>query len=360
MYQFTTATVINSALDSNLTTPKFSGDASKFVVTRVNTFKKDNIVSAYKRAYEAGTKEVGKITLGAATSGLVVRLSIEVRLAQQNAEADYANSYLWFRKPVIVEVISSGNATTDATALTKQLNKLRDRFGYSYIVATSAGAEITLTAREHNQRFYSVKFEQENLTPNSIIQMEYNPVTGGTPFAVTTKGKVGFGDDNFMIKSVMVPTYENTRFLGSNSEGRPILGGNYTQFTLRYIIDKNVDEGITSSGKSTTTHVFWVKSDLVDSFEAELSKTYPSVQSLTNIGKLILTADEQLDLSAAETTTVKVAGASGAVSFASGTVGTATVNLSTGVVTPVAVGTTVITATDAGGKTGTITIEVLA
>jgi len=360
MYQFTTATVINSALDSNEVTPKFAGDAAKFVVTRVNTFKKDNILSAHKRAYESGVKEVGKITLGAGTSGKVVRLSIELRLAQQNAESDFANSFLWFRKPILVEVISSGNATTDATALTKQLNRIKDRFGYSHLTATSAGAEITLTAKENNQRFYSVKFEQEYTTDNTVIEMAYSPVAGGVAFAVTTKGRVGFGDDAFMIKSVMTPTYENTRFLGSNSEGRPILGGNYTQFTLRYTVDKNIDEGITMSGKSLTTHVFWVKSDLVASFEAELSKTVPAIISLESISGLVLTADSLLDLSEAETTTVKVAGAIGAVSFVSGTVGTATIDAATGVVTAVGVGTTVITATDSTGKTGTIVIEVMA
>ena len=43
MFQYTTTTVINSALDSNGVTPKYSGDANAFKVTRVGTFKKDNI-----------------------------------------------------------------------------------------------------------------------------------------------------------------------------------------------------------------------------------------------------------------------------------------------------------------------------
>ena len=358
MYQFTTSTVINSALDSNKVTPKYSGDATKFVVTRVNTFKKDNILGVYKRAYEAGVKEVAKVTIGTATAGKVIRLSIEVRLAQQNAEADYANSYLWFRKPIVVEAISTGVAATDATALRKLLNKIKDRLGYSHIVATNSGAEITLTAKDHNQRFYSVKCEQESVSPNSIIEMEYAPVAG-TTFVITTKGKQGFGDDLHMVKSVMVQTFENTKYLGSNSEGRPILGGNYSQFTIRYRVEKHVDEGITESGHSITTHVFWVKSDLADAFEAELSKTYPAIESLETIGALVLTADDLLDLSEADTTTVKVAGATGAVSFVSGTPATATIGASTGVVTAVAAGSTVITATDSLGKTGTITITVV-
>ena len=76
MYQFTTTTVINSNLDSNGVTPKFAGSATGFNVTRVNFFKKDNIESIFKTPYAAGVKEVATVTLGAATSGKVVRLSV--------------------------------------------------------------------------------------------------------------------------------------------------------------------------------------------------------------------------------------------------------------------------------------------
>ena len=269
MYQFTTTTVINSNLDSNEVTPKFAGSASGFNVTRVNFFKKDNVESVYKNPYTAGVKEVAIVTLGAATLGKVARLSIEVRLAQQNADSEYANAYLWFRKPVVVEVISSGVAATDATALVAQLNGLKDRFGSKYFNASAVGAAITLTALDDNQRFYSVKFEQEIASPNSIIEMEYNPVAG-TSFVVSVAGKPGFGNDSHMIKSVMIPTYENSRFFGTNKEERPIIGGNYTQYTIRYSVDKHIDDGISSGGKSITTHVFWVKSDLVDAFDEAL------------------------------------------------------------------------------------------
>ena len=73
-----------------------------------------------------------------------------------------------------------------------------------------------------------------------------------------------------MIKSVMIPTYENTRFFGTNKEERPVIGGNYSQYTIRYSVDKHIDDGISSGGKSITTHVFWVKSDLVEAFDEAL------------------------------------------------------------------------------------------
>ena len=40
MYQFTTTTIINSSLDSNGTTARYTGSAAGLTVTRVGTFKK--------------------------------------------------------------------------------------------------------------------------------------------------------------------------------------------------------------------------------------------------------------------------------------------------------------------------------
>ena len=355
MYQFTTTTIINSSLDSNGTTARYTGSAAGLTVTRVGTFKKANIVSVHKRAYQAGVKEVATVTVPTIAAGLVARLEIEVRIVQNQTDSEYANFSQFFKKPVIVEVLATGTANTDAKALAAQITAMKDRWGFSYItaVADDSTGVITLTATANNQAFYSVKvLKEDGSTSNSIIEPKYADVTAGT-FSVTTKGKVGFGDDDHMVRSIMLPTYENTRYFGTNKEERPILGGNYSQYTLRYQVDKHVDDGIVSGGKSITTHVFYVKSDLVSGFEQELTDA-----GLT-FGLSVTTDDASIGLSEAETTTVVAANAIGAVTFTSGTTATATVNSTTGVVTPLAAGTTVITGTDAVGNTGTVTITVV-
>ena len=279
MFQYTTTTVINSALDSNGVTPKYSGDADAFKVTRVGTFKKDNIKSVYERAYSAPTKEVATITVPSITAGKVIRLEVDVRLSQ-NTYSEYANSYLYFKKPVVVEVIATADAAANAAALAKQVAGLQDRFGESYIKATNAGAVITLEAKNQYQRFYNAEISEEVLSPNSLIQPEYKVVSTG--FTVITPGKVGFGDDAYMIASIMVPTTENTRAFGINQEERPILGGNYSQFTLRYDIPKDSNDGIWTGARSITTHVFYVKSDLVNAFRTEIAKAFPDVETVTD------------------------------------------------------------------------------
>lgn len=359
MYQFTTTTVINSNLDSNGTSAKYTGTANSFHVTRVNTFKKDGIVSVTKRPYEAGVKEQAQVTVPVIEAGRVARIAVDVRLSQKT-DSEYASTYLYFKKPVEVEVIATGVAADDAAALVKQLNGLKDRFGFNYFSASAAGAVITLVAINNYQRFFSAKILKEivPLYANTKIQPEYEDVTAGT-FAVTVKGKVGFGDEDHMIRSVMVPTYENTRFFGINKEERPIIGGNYTEFVLRYSIEKS-DDGIVAGQKSITNHVFFVKSDLVAAFEAEINKVFPAIQTLGGVGSIKIVGDDLLDLSNGDTTTLVAKGFSGSVTWTSGTVGTATIGASTGIVTPVAAGTTTITATDSLGATGTFLLTVVA
>lgn len=352
MYQFTTTTIINSNLDSNGVTAKFAGSADQLTVTRVGTFKKDNIVSIFKNPYTAGVKEQAKVTVPAGTSGKVLRLEVIVKL-EQSTNSEYANSFLWFRKPVVIEIISTGVAADNAAALVSELTKFKNSYGFSYVNATSSGADVTLVATDNNQRFESVKLTEENTSPNSIIQPEYDLVATGS---VIVPGKIGFGDDEFMIKSIQIPTYENTRPFGTSLEERPILGGNYTQYTLRYSIDKDGADGIVSGFKSVTTHVFYVKSDLVTSFETELDKL-----SLSGGYKLSATIDDSsLSLTGPETGQITVTGAVGEVTYTSEDDDKATVSTS-GVVTPVAItAEVVITVADAAGNTAAVSVKVTA
>lgn len=361
MFQFTTTTIINSAKDSNGTTDKYTGTASAINVTRVGRFLKNNIVSIHKRAYSAGAQEQATIVMpsgtSAATSGRVIRLVVDVRLSQ-NVYSEYASAYLYFKKPIIVEVISSGNVDTDGAALVAQISGLKDRFGESYITATyTAGSDtITLTAKDNFQRFKSIAIVQELTSYNTLIQPEYETLQSN--FTITIAGKVGFGDDAHMIKSLMIPTYENTRHFGTNKEERPILGGNYTQYTIRYKIEKEGD-GIVAAGNSITTHVFYVLETLKTGFEAALTTTFPGLITIGGTGSLTIAGDEVLDLSNGETTTLVASGTNTAITWSSNNTAIATVSVS-GLVTPVATGTAIMTATAADGKTGTFTITVVA
>lgn len=368
MYQFTTTTIINSNLDSNGTTAKYAGSATALNVTRVNKFIASKIVSVYKRPYAAGVKEVAKLTVVASTLGSVNRLLVDVRLSQKT-DSEYANYSMDFKKPVVVEILGTGNATNDATAFKNAINGLRDRFGFAYITATSSGADLSLTATNNNQVFFSILQQEEAASYNSIIQPEYTLKAGGTlngltavnGVVLTTVGRVGFGDDEYMISHIQIPTYENTRYFGTNKEERPIIGGNYTQYTLRYTVDKS-DDGILAGAKSITTHVFYVLSTLQAAFETEVQKAFAGIVTIGGDQDVVIVGDQNVAASAGAITYTALNMAAGeTVNWTNSTLtGTTSAN-TTGVLTVGSTaGTTTLTATGAtSGKVGTLVITVV-
>ena len=369
MYQFSTTNVINSAfaLDYNGTilvdgtgsnVPKYVGTATAFTVAKVLTFKKANIVSVHKRPYTAGILETATATIGtAATSGDILRFTVEIKLSQ-STQSEYINYGLDFKKPVVVEILSSGNSITDATAIKTQLNLLKDRFGYTYFNTSSSGNVITLVAKDSTQRFSLIELSKIVANANSLTQYDALPLAGFTT-AITVLGAVGFGDDNWMTRSIMLPTMENTRYFGMSKDERPIMGGNYTEYVIRYSVLKDGQDGTVSGATSITTHVFYVLSTLQVAFETALNVTFPGIITTAGPNTLVITGDSVLDLSLAETTTLVASGGTAPYSFSSATTGTATITTPAGVVTAVGVGTTVITATDAGGRTGTFLLQVI-
>ena len=359
MYQFTTTNVINSATDSNTAIAKYAGANGVFNVARVGSFKKDKVVSVYKNAYVAGVLEEATITVPTVALGLVIRATVNVFLTT-SANSEYANFSMDFKKPVTVEVLSTGDSTLDAAALVKQLKALKDRFGYAYITASNSTNVITIKATEPFQRIKSIIIEKEVASPNSMIQPEYQVV--GTNFTVTVPGVDGFGDDSWMVRNIVIPTAENVRHFGMNKDGRPIIGGGYDQYTLRYKIELDGDDGVFSGAQSVTTHVFYVLSTLSAAFKTAMENA--GITVLTADGPGATTSSFTVNASdtvivVGDTATLSSVGATGTVTYTSGTTGiTIAGNIATAATanaTPV-----VITATDAAGNTGTVSIKVIA
>lgn len=370
MFQFTETTVVNTMIDtSGLAKYAASTDKTTFIARRVGNFKVANIVNGivYKNIYQAGQNEVATIVIPTATAGLVLRLFVDLRLSQQT-ESDYASTYLYFSKPITAEVISSGVSSTDAAALAAVLASYKTEYGVQDIVATVNGSTITLTATTDNQRFFNVQVLLENTSvayPNSLVQPEFTDITG-SGFAITTHGLKGFGDDQYMMQAIMLPTYENARPFGTNMLERPIPGGNYTQYTFQYSIPKDYDNGIDAGYRSITTQVFYVSSTNISAFETILATNLglALVSPYPTTGSFILTAEPN-PFAVGTTSQITAVGSLGIVTFSSATTATATINANTGIATAVAAGTTVITGTEyidgvATGASATITLTVVA
>ena len=290
MFLYTTTTIINSAnavdvqgnalLDhEGNALPRVKGADDVLTVVGTGTYKKDNIQSVYKRAYAPGVKEVATITVPAADAEDLLRLTVEVKL-DGSVQSDYANFTYDFKQPLTVDIISSGAAATDAAELAKVLNKIKTEYGRSLFTASVNSTDLVLKARTNDQRFKSITLEKVGEVSLNTLSPKITNLAVG---AVTVKGKTGFGDDAWMLKSVMLPTYENTRHFGIIKDERPILGGNYSQYTLKYKVNAGEEGVFMGDDKSVTTHVFWVAEDQIAVFEEAVEAVFTGIEDVENI-----------------------------------------------------------------------------
>lgn len=364
MLNFTQQTVINSSDRFK----KMGTDTLR--IKRIGDYKKANIKSVFKTVASDPVKGTAVITPAALTSGDAYRLVVYLRL-QKSVNSLYANDLVYKGKPLFFEFKGTGTITTDVAAMVKAINSQQRMWdnGITYLVASGTADTLTLTCADEYQLFYHV--ELQKFTPNTdptasqytSVYKFVNGETGNAAQIVVNQSKLGVGTYDMLIQDLRLPTYENTNWISMNKMEMPIVGEKYTQYVLEYEVERGI-MGLGSAGAlvtARTTHVFFVKSDLVAAFDGILNTIVNDVQVVSYPGaaqELFIVGDTLIDLSAAEKTQLEVEGANGAINWVSGTTATATV--AGGLVTPVAVGTTVITATDASGNSGSITIEVVA
>ena len=373
MLNFTQQTVINSS-------DRFKKIEGKNIlrIKRIGDYKKENITKVFKTV--ASDPVQGTAVITPTDADLAVgdyRLVVYLRL-QKSVNSLYANDLVYKGKPLFFEFKCTGDAGKDIPAMVKAINSQQRMWdnGITYLVASDDSTALlddatalTLACADEYQLFYHV--ELQKFTPNddptaSQYVSVYKFVSGeaGNSGEIeVTQSKLGVGTYDMLIQDLRLPTYENTNWISMNKMEMPIVGEKYTQYVLEYEVERGI-MGLGSAGAlvtARTTHVFFVKSDLVAAFDGILNTIVNDVQVVSYPGaaqELFIVGDTLIDLSAAEKTQLEVEGANGAINWVSGTTATATV--AGGLVTPVAVGTTVITATDASGNSGSITIEVVA
>jgi len=160
-------------------------------------------------------------------------------------------------------------------------------------------------------------------------------------------------------RNTLSPAADNTRYFGTNKEERPVIGGNYSEYVIKYKVQKDPSDGIVAEGYSITNHVFWVKSTLVSGWETAISNVGLTTTGMFNI--LATGVDVSLATATDDSVQLLAYNAVGAVTYVSDQPTRATVGASTGLVTTAGVtgtGAVVITATDALGNTDTINITV--
>lgn len=371
MFQFTTETIINSNLDSNGVSTKFSGANNTLSVLRVGNFKKSEVVSVYKRPYSAAVNETLVETIsGTVDATKTYRLVVELML-QGLASSDFADHTSFNHKNIFIEVSGVATAADLATAFKTKLANQNLMTGFNFITLTNSGAAMTFTATNSYIRFKTIQIQEllagtgSTITGNMLTGYDnwtlyFDLLTDPTSW---TKGVEGFGTVAWITKNLRLPTYENVRFAGLALEERPIPGGQYTQYSIR-VSNSRTGIGLSAVGQqvtSITDHIFYVESGQVSAWETALSNAgLTLLNAVATSGNELILSTPRTTVFVGEPITLTLEGAVGEVTYVAGDTHVTIADEHIGVAVAATAGTVTVTATDALGKTGSIALTVLA
>ena len=119
----------------------------------------------------------------------------------------------------------------------------------------------------------------------AVVDYELRPRTDKKESAVTLvkAGRNGFGTYSQLLKDLRLPTAVHNHWLSVQKDEMPIVGALYTQYIITYYAPSSANPSFTAVGNrsmSETTHVFWVKNDLVRAWEDQLKAIDPDGGSL--------------------------------------------------------------------------------
>lgn len=291
MFQYTTETIINSnkgnlpggkrfgvigAGDAALQTSATADDF--LVVDGVNSFKIEYIKKIYKAAYRASKKAKAELTLGTTnlSAGEIVRLTIAIS-ERGSVRSTIQNAYLHKNKPFHyeLEVPAAGSSSIEeelVKALVKLIKKDMAMTDFAYFKAAVDGSnakKLVLEADDCYIQFDSVKLEkvleiEDDNTPLASKLLGYNVVAGISGLTLNIEaGDEGQGTVARLVKNLRIPTGASINPFGADQGGKPVPGGEYTQFLIEYETPRAHVSGTVmgSVGEvSRTSHVFFIES----------------------------------------------------------------------------------------------------
>lgn len=296
MFEFTTTNIINSNVDTTSGKTKISADATNhiFKVLRVGEFKKDNIVSLYKRAGYNGSKSTATFTAPTAPSSDTDYYRIVLTLkALRWAPEILANAASVYKmKDLTIEFkVSTGQTATQIGDAIVAAVKYHQQDQYPLITASNTTGTVTITAVNEYLNFTSAKLQKLVSATTSVYpddQLKFVDNASGT----IVKGKEGFGTYMYIIANLRIPTLEARRFASPTEEELPLAGTLYNQYTISYKVDAGSmgTDAVGDQVTSVTTHVFFVLSTLATAFETAITSAGITFNTVGDDGALTPTA----------------------------------------------------------------------
>lgn len=299
MFNWTTTTIVNEL-------PQIFDEGNG--VRIANKLFEKRWVESIRKA-EGKTVELCKTTLNMSTvktamgDAQIARLYIYVGL-EGSEESTYAND--WYRKGMPLSVsFANDTATNMATAIANTIKKFNVFTKVKKILdVTASGSNLVIEGTHEHQRIQKIAILVNDATSlvgeekvvlewtlqdaryNNKLSTEYNGVI------VNQEGRNGFGTYSQLIKDLRLPTGVHSNLLSVNKDEMPIVGAVYTQYIINYYAPSTANPSFTAVGNrsmSETTHVFWIKSDLVDEWEDAIASIDPDAEGFTTITNSFVT-----------------------------------------------------------------------
>ena len=231
----------------------------------------------------------------------VARLYLYVGL-EGSEESIYAND--WYRKGMPLSVSFTNQAADKmAEAIVDTVNRFNVFTKVKKVLdVTAKDAVLTIKGTHEHQRLQKIQVLVDAGYGEEVAVVDYE-LEHKADTAVTreVKGVNGFGTYSQLSKDLRLPTAVHNHWLSVQKDEMPIVGALYTQYIITYYAPSTANPSFTAVGNrsmSETTHVFWVKSDLVTEWEAALAEIDPDATKViekTNKKKSLVERVEDLE-----------------------------------------------------------------
>lgn len=271
MFNWTTTTLINEL-------PFYKVDGEKVRIGK-HLFEKrwvESIRKAKGHDFELceATVDLDKVTFGSAK---IARLYIYVGL-DGSEESIYAND--WYRKGMPLSVSFAVGAATDMAKAIEDTVKTFNVFTKvkKVLDVKAEGTVLTIKGTHEHQRLQKIAILVEDADSKLgeekvIVEYERGRKKAEGIITIVKEGVNGFGTYSQLIKDLRLPTAVNNNWLSVQKDEMPIVGAKYTQYIINYYAPSTANPSFTAIGNrsmSETTHVFWVKEDLVTKWETDV------------------------------------------------------------------------------------------
>lgn len=273
MFNWTTTTLINELPSIKAESDKIRIGKHLFETRWVETIRK---AEGHAPVICSAELDLTKVKTAMDTAKVnVARLYLYVGL-EGSEESIYAND--WYRKGMPLSIsFANDTAANMATNIVDTIKRFN--------VFTKVKKVLDVTVKENTTLVISGTHEYQRLQKicvlidagmgeeTAIVNYEANRKEDAAVINIV-RGVNGFGTYSQLLKDLRLPTAAHTHWMSVQKDEMPIVGATYTQYIITYYAPSTANPSFTAIGNrsmSETTHVFWVKSDLVSKWEAQLA-----------------------------------------------------------------------------------------